>query len=202
MIVATDTTSTAPRRDPARLLGGVRPRRRRRHARAARRGLGGGVPPMEPQRSVYNNALLAATSVRATARAPSRGGCLRRGGHRQLRGMGPRDRRRHARRAQRPRLHRRGDHALDGHVARGRLPHARRAPIRSTEVARVSAIPRARGVPEGLLSGADSSRFHLLMARLAGDNIATAMAFDHDGDCVCSTSRPSSTRGDAASEPR
>jgi ribosomal protein S18 acetylase RimI-like enzyme len=39
------------------------------------------------------------------------------------------------------------------------------------------------GVPEGLLSGADSSRFHLLMARLAGENIATAMAFDHDGDC-------------------
>jgi GNAT superfamily N-acetyltransferase len=39
------------------------------------------------------------------------------------------------------------------------------------------------GVPQGLLSGADPSRFHLLMARLAGENIATAMAFDHDRDC-------------------
>ena len=39
------------------------------------------------------------------------------------------------------------------------------------------------GVPPGLLSGADPSRFHLLMARLGGENIATAMTFDHDGDC-------------------
>ena len=39
------------------------------------------------------------------------------------------------------------------------------------------------GVPPGLLSGADPSRFHLLMARVAGENIATAMTFDHDGDC-------------------
>ena len=39
------------------------------------------------------------------------------------------------------------------------------------------------GVPAGLLSGADPSRFHLLVARLAGESIATALAFDHDGDC-------------------
>jgi GNAT superfamily N-acetyltransferase len=39
------------------------------------------------------------------------------------------------------------------------------------------------GVPAGLLGGADSSRFHLLMARVAGEDIATAMAFDHDRDC-------------------
>jgi GNAT superfamily N-acetyltransferase len=39
------------------------------------------------------------------------------------------------------------------------------------------------GVPPGLLSGADPDRFHLLTARVAGEDIATALAFDHDGDC-------------------
>ena len=42
---------------------------------------------------------------------------------------------------------------------------------------------RIIGVPAGLLSGADPSAFHLLEVRLAGENVATAMAFDHDGDC-------------------
>ena len=40
------------------------------------------------------------------------------------------------------------------------------------------------GVPAGLLSGAEPSHFHLLVARIAGELIATAMAFDHDGDCA------------------
>ena len=42
---------------------------------------------------------------------------------------------------------------------------------------------RILGVPAGMLSGADPSVFHILVARLAGENVATAMAFDHDGDC-------------------
>jgi GNAT superfamily N-acetyltransferase len=42
---------------------------------------------------------------------------------------------------------------------------------------------RIVGVPAGLLSGADPSAFHILGARLAGENVATAIAFDHDGDC-------------------
>jgi predicted GNAT family acetyltransferase len=41
----------------------------------------------------------------------------------------------------------------------------------------------AAGVPEGLLGGADPSAFHVLVARRAGGNVATALAFDHDGDC-------------------
>ena len=41
----------------------------------------------------------------------------------------------------------------------------------------------AVGVPDGLLSGADPSAFHTLVARRAGENVATAIAFDHDGDC-------------------
>ena len=39
------------------------------------------------------------------------------------------------------------------------------------------------GVPGGLLSAADPSAFHTLGARRAGGNVATAIAFDHDGDC-------------------
>jgi predicted GNAT family acetyltransferase len=38
-------------------------------------------------------------------------------------------------------------------------------------------------VPAGLLSGADPSAFRTLAARLAGETVATAIAFDHDGDC-------------------
>jgi GNAT superfamily N-acetyltransferase len=39
------------------------------------------------------------------------------------------------------------------------------------------------GVPAGLLGGADPDAFHVLVGRLAGEEVATAMAFDHDGDC-------------------
>jgi ribosomal protein S18 acetylase RimI-like enzyme len=39
------------------------------------------------------------------------------------------------------------------------------------------------GAPAGLLSGADPSAFHVLVARVGGDTVATALAYDHDGDC-------------------
>ena len=39
------------------------------------------------------------------------------------------------------------------------------------------------GVPDGLLSGANPSAFHTLAAREGGQNVATAIAFDHRGDC-------------------
>ena len=42
---------------------------------------------------------------------------------------------------------------------------------------------RIAGAPAGLLRGADPSAFHILAARLAGETVATAIAFDHDGDC-------------------
>ena len=38
-------------------------------------------------------------------------------------------------------------------------------------------------VPEGLLQGVDASDFHVLIARLDGRNVATAMAYDHERDC-------------------
>jgi ribosomal protein S18 acetylase RimI-like enzyme len=42
---------------------------------------------------------------------------------------------------------------------------------------------RIVGAPAGLLSGADASAFHTLGVRRAGAHVATAIAFDHDGDC-------------------
>jgi GNAT superfamily N-acetyltransferase len=42
---------------------------------------------------------------------------------------------------------------------------------------------RIIGAPAGLLSGADPSAFHILVAQFAGEHVATAMAFDHNGDC-------------------
>ena len=53
-------------------------------------------------------------------------------------------------------------------------------------------------VPAGLLGGADPDAFHILVARLAGESVATAMAFDHDGDCGVfnvSTLEPARRRG-------
>jgi ribosomal protein S18 acetylase RimI-like enzyme len=42
---------------------------------------------------------------------------------------------------------------------------------------------RLLGVPPDLLGGADPAAFHVLVARLGGENVATAMAFDRGGDC-------------------
>jgi len=38
-------------------------------------------------------------------------------------------------------------------------------------------------VPADLLAGADHDAFHVLLARRDGENVAAAMAYDHDGDC-------------------
>ena len=42
---------------------------------------------------------------------------------------------------------------------------------------------RFAGVPPNFLRGADPHAYHILIARLGGENVATAMAFDHGGDC-------------------
>jgi GNAT superfamily N-acetyltransferase len=54
---------------------------------------------------------------------------------------------------------------------------------------------RAVGVPAGLLSGADPGAFHVLVARVGGENVATAIAFDHESDCgLCNMSTVESAR--------
>jgi GNAT superfamily N-acetyltransferase len=42
---------------------------------------------------------------------------------------------------------------------------------------------RFAGVPPNFLGGADPHAYHILIARHGGENVATAMAFDHGGDC-------------------
>ena len=42
---------------------------------------------------------------------------------------------------------------------------------------------RVLGLPRGFLSGADHASYDILVARLDGDNVATAMAFEHGTDC-------------------
>jgi ribosomal protein S18 acetylase RimI-like enzyme len=42
---------------------------------------------------------------------------------------------------------------------------------------------RLVGVPPGFLGGADPAAFHVLVARLNGKNVATALALDFRGDC-------------------
>jgi predicted GNAT family acetyltransferase len=38
-------------------------------------------------------------------------------------------------------------------------------------------------VPPNFLNGADPAAYHVLVARLDGENVATGMAFELDGDC-------------------
>jgi ribosomal protein S18 acetylase RimI-like enzyme len=42
---------------------------------------------------------------------------------------------------------------------------------------------RIVGVPPDFLGGADPAAYNILVARLDGENVAAAMAFDFDGDC-------------------
>lgn len=42
---------------------------------------------------------------------------------------------------------------------------------------------RLAGVPPNFLRGSDPGAYHILIARLGGENVATAMAFDHGSDC-------------------
>ncbi|HET7476917.1 MAG TPA: GNAT family N-acetyltransferase [Dermatophilaceae bacterium] len=46
-----------------------------------------------------------------------------------------------------------------------------------------AAYLRLLDLPPGFLRGADPAAFSVLVARSAGQSVATAMAFDHDGDC-------------------
>ena len=145
-------------------------------------GVAAAVFPDEPERGVYNNALLdrdlgaaeRATAVEAMEAAYSSAGIERYAAW----------------------VHD-SDEAMRGElIARGyTLDEATRAmgmPLDDIALPRpeVDLGPpdwfeylRIVGVPAGFLSGADPTAFHILVARLGGENVATAMAFDHNGDC-------------------
>jgi ribosomal protein S18 acetylase RimI-like enzyme len=42
---------------------------------------------------------------------------------------------------------------------------------------------RLAGMPPGFLDGADTKAFHVLVARLDGENVSTAIGFDFNADC-------------------
>ena len=57
---------------------------------------------------------------------------------------------------------------------------------------------RIAGLPCDVLTKADRSRFHLLVAQLDEENVATAIALDHEGDCGIydvATAEPARRRG-------
>jgi ribosomal protein S18 acetylase RimI-like enzyme len=55
--------------------------------------------------------------------------------------------------------------------------------IQTLDWPRYLAYLSSEGLPDGLLSEADPNAFHVLGVRIARQDVATAIAFDHDGDC-------------------
>ena len=145
-------------------------------------GVACGVFPNEPERAVYNNALIErylgaterAEAVGAMEAAYSAAGVARfaawvHESDEPLRGD----------------LERRG-YTLDEITrAMGMALDDIRVPRPELELAPLDwpEYLRIVGVPPDFLSGVDRDAFHILVARLDGESVATALAFDLDGDC-------------------
>jgi|tagenome__1003787_1003787.scaffolds.fasta_scaffold20685830_2 GNAT superfamily N-acetyltransferase len=149
------------------------------------RGVAAAVFPNEPERAVYNNALLdrdlgpseRAAAVDAMAAAYRSAGVDRYAAwvHESDEGM-------------RAELSRRGYAIAESTQAMGMSLDAISLTVSEVELGRLGwpeylEYLEIVGVPAGLLSGVDPSAFHTLVARHAGENVATAIAFDHHGDC-------------------
>ena len=148
-------------------------------------GVAAAVFPSEPERAVYNNALAdrdlgrieRAAAVDAMAAAYRSAGIDRYAAwvHESDEGM-------------RAELSGRGYAIAESTLAMGMsldagsftLPEVELGPLDWPEYLEYLQIV---GVPAGLLSGADPSAFHTLVARNGGESVATAIAFDHRGDC-------------------
>jgi ribosomal protein S18 acetylase RimI-like enzyme len=148
-------------------------------------GVAAAVFPTGPERAVYNNALLGralgaaerTAAVEAMEAAYSSAGVERYAAwvHESDEGM-------------RAELAGRGYAVAESTRAMGmsldgiRLPLAH-AGIGPLDWAGYLRYLTAAGLADGLLAGADPAAFELLAARLAGETVGTALAFDHDGDC-------------------
>ena len=148
-------------------------------------GVSAAVFPSDPERGVYNNALFdrdlgrteRAAAVDAMAAAYRSAGIDRYAAwvHESDQGM-------------RAELSGRGYAIAESTLAMGMslgaisltLPEVELGPLDWPEYLEYLQIV---GAPACLLSGADPSPFHTLVARHAGENVATAIAFDHHGDC-------------------
>jgi hypothetical protein len=144
-------------------------------------GVAAAVFPSGPERAVYNNALLErdlAAAERADALEAMEAVYAAAGVSRFAAWVHESDQ------AMRADLQRRG-YTLDSSTrAMGMALDGIRLPRPELELGSTDwdEYLRIFGLPPGLLSRADHSVFHLLVARLDGENVATAMAFDHGGD--------------------
>lgn len=140
------------------------------------------VFPNEPERGVYNNALLErdlATTERPDALDAMESAYAVAGVERFAAWVHEGDM------AMRGDLERRGytldssTRAMGMALADVRPPR----PVIETGSLDWSGYLRLFGLPDGLLRGADQSVFHLLVACLGGEHVTSAMAFDHGNDC-------------------
>ena len=145
-------------------------------------GVATAVFPNEPERAIYNNALLErdlTAAERADALDAMEVVYATAGVTRFAAWVHERDQ------AMRSDLQRRGYTLSESTRAMGMALDDVRLPRPQIELgpADWSEYLRILGVPPGLLRGADHAAFHVLVARLGGESVATAMAFDLRGDC-------------------
>ena len=144
-------------------------------------GVAAAVFPKEPERAVYNNAVLdcgLAAADRARATDAMEAAYAGAGVTRFAAWVHESDG------AMRTELERRGYAVAESTRAMGLALDDIRLPRPEIELGPPdwSEYLRILGVPPGFLDGADHGAFHVLVARLNGANVATAMAFDLAGD--------------------
>jgi GNAT superfamily N-acetyltransferase len=141
-----------------------------------------GIFPKEPERSVYNNALFERHltsaeregAVNAMERAYRQADIMRFAAWVHETDS-----------ALRAELERRGYTTIESTRAMGMTLDAMRRPKPDVDVAGAgwSEHRRVGELPPGLLAAGEHASFHILVARLGGEDVATALAFDLDGDC-------------------
>jgi ribosomal protein S18 acetylase RimI-like enzyme len=145
-------------------------------------GVATAVFPADPERAVYNNALLErdlAAAARAAALEAMRSAYADAGIAHFAAWVHESDA------AMRRDLERRGYTVAESTRAMGmELTDLRPPPPRiELGVPDWSEYLRIVEMPPDFLNGADHAAYHILLARLGGENAATAMAFDHRDDC-------------------
>ena len=160
-------------------------------------GVATAVFPNEPERAVYNNALLErdlGAADRSDALDALEAAYAAAGVTRFAAWVHESDE------AMRTDLERRGYTLDDSSRAMGMVLDDARLPRPEIELGPPDWFEYLRilGVPPGLLSGADHDAFRVLVARLGRENVATAMAFDFGDDCGIynvTTLQPARRRG-------
>jgi GNAT superfamily N-acetyltransferase len=145
-------------------------------------GVAAAVFPNQPERAVYNNALLdrdLPAAARADALDAMEATYAAAGVRRFAAWVHEHDQ------GMRGDLERRGYTLEESTRAMGMALDDVRLPRPAIELGPPDWLEYLRivGVPPDFLSGADPAAYHILVARLGGENVAAAMAFDFGGDC-------------------